>query len=103
MNYKTIKDMVDSPGLRDRLIGVAAMEGRADAPMWVEQNIYRLVGTTELVDVWEYAEANKTINVNQDTGARTDTIIETMLLARTQAVIAEDNAAAKSTDPDGAS
>lgn len=96
MKYHTLKKMVDSPGLRDRLIGAAAMEGRADAPMWVEQNIYRLINVASAVDQWEAAETQQAaINANGDIGARTDVINDAGVLSRVKSVIAEDKAAAE--------
>ena len=87
--YNTVMNMSKSPGLRNRLIGAAAQEGRADAGLWVDQNIWRLVKGTDWVAAWEYAEDTKTINVNPDTGARDDVINDTMILGVVQAVIAE--------------
>lgn len=91
--YNTIIEMTESEGLRRRLIGAAAQEGRADAALWVDQNIYRLVSEQEWVEIWEYAEASKNSNVNPDTGARTDSILDGTILSKVQAIIAEDAAA----------
>lgn len=91
MKYHTIQRMVDSPGLRSRLIGAAAMEGRADAPAWVDQNIYRLINVASAIDLWEAAEVQQTsINADGDIGARTDVIPDAGILARVKAVILED-------------
>lgn len=86
--YKTIIDMSRSTSLKNRLIGAAAQEGRADAEMWVTQNIWRLVKGQDWVASWEYAESTKTVNVNPDTGARDDVINDGMILAVVQHVIA---------------
>lgn len=91
--YETIMDMTESEGLRRRLIGAAAQEGIMEAEIWVNQNKYRLVSEQQWVDVWEYAEATKTVNVNPDTGARSDTILDGMILAKVQAIIDEDKTA----------
>lgn len=93
MHYSTVKKMVDSPGLRDRLIGAAAMEGRADAPMWVEQNIYRLVNVEAAIDAWEAAEVQQeAIKANGDIGARIDVINDEGVLGRVQYVLGQDAA-----------
>lgn len=91
--YQTPMNMSKSTGLKNRLTGAAALEGRADAPMWVEQNIWRLINDSSWVSAWEYAEDTKTVNVNQDTGARDDVINDAMILSRVQAIIAEDTPA----------
>jgi hypothetical protein len=91
--YSTVIAMSKSPGLRDRLIGAAAQEGRADAQTWVDQNIWRLVSEQAWVEVWEYAAANMNPNVNQDIGARTDTIQDSTILSKVQAIITEDTPA----------
>jgi hypothetical protein len=88
--YNTVMNMTKSAGLKNRLIGCAAQEGRADAQLWVEQNIFRLVKGSDWVSAWEYAEDTKTVNVNPDTGARDDVINDGMILAAVQSVIAED-------------
>jgi hypothetical protein len=87
--YNTVISMTKSKGLRDRLVGCAAIEGRADAPMWVDQNIWRLVNDVSWVEAYEYAENTKNRNVNQDTGDRDDVINDSMILSRVQAVIEE--------------
>lgn len=88
--YHTPMLMTQSEGLKARLAGAAASEGRADAPAWVEQNIWRLISDDSWTEAWEYAEATKTPNVNPDTGARNDVINDSQLLARVQFIIAED-------------
>lgn len=87
--YHAPVEMSKSISLKNRLTGAAAMEGRADAAMWVEQNIWRIVAAADWVEAWEYAEDTKTINHNPETGARTDVISDGMILARIQAIIAE--------------
>ena len=86
--YNTIMNMSKSIGLKNRLTGAAAQEGRADAQIWVDQNIWSLINSSEWVSAWEYAEDTKTVNVNQDTGARDDVINDGMILASVQATIA---------------
>lgn len=88
MSYSTVPEMAQSPGLMRRLIGAAAQQGRADAPTWVEQNIYTLVARTSWVDLWEFAAGQKTVNVNPDTGARTDTISDVMVAESVEELIA---------------
>lgn len=85
--YSTVMNMSKSVGLKNRLIGAAALEGRADANIWVEQNLFSLINDTSWVTAWEYAEDTKTVNVNPDTGARDDVINDSMILAAVQATI----------------
>ena len=88
MHYSTIKKMVDSPGLRDRLVGAAAMAGRADAPMWVEQNIYRIVNVESAIEAWESAEAQQAaIHADGDIGRRIDVIPDEGIMAQIQSVL----------------
>ena len=86
--YNTIMNMSKSTGLKNRLTGAAAQEGRADAQIWVDQNIWSLINSSEWVSAWEYAEDTKTVNVNPDTGARDDVINDAMILSAVQTVIA---------------
>lgn len=97
--YTTPMNMSKSPGLKNRLIGAAALEGRADAPMWVDQNIWRIINADDWITAWEYAEDTKTVNVNPDTGAREDVINDGMILARVQAIITEDTPAEEPAGP----
>ena len=87
MSYNAVPEMAESEGLKRRLVGAAAQEGRADAKIWVEQNIYSLVSHTDWVTDWSYAQNTKTINNNPDTGARDDVINDAKLLSSVQALI----------------
>lgn len=100
MKYHTIAKMVGSKGLRDRLVGAAALEGRADAPMWVEQNIYRLVNVASAIEAWEAAETQQAaINADGDIGRRTDVINDAGIVARVRSVITEDTPAEEPAGP----
>lgn len=91
MSYQSVVEMSESPGLKARLIGAAAQEGRADAKNWVDQNIWSLVKGTNWEEAWEYAEDTKTVNVNPDTGARNDVINDQMILSSVQGLINEQS------------
>lgn len=93
--YHLPMQMSKSPGLRNRLIGAAAQKGRADAELWVQQNIWRIVSDEDWVEAYGYAENTKTRNVNQDTGDRDDVISEGMISSKIEELIAEDLAAAE--------
>lgn len=84
MAYMTSHRMLQSPGLKQRLTVAAAAEGRADAPMWVEQNLWAMLplmiepGGQKWWQVWEYAEQTATFKYdeNQDIGLRSDVILD---------------------------
>lgn len=90
MAYRSTYQMVNSPGLKERFIACAASLGIANPVTWVEQQMWGMVPLMLAPDaspwwqVWEYAEANKTINNNPDTGARTDVILDAWVLTVVQ-------------------
>jgi hypothetical protein len=85
-SYNDVTALATSPGLLARLTGCAAMEAVPRPQMWVNDHIYELVSRSDWLEAWEYAENQKTANVNQDTGARVDVINDGMILASVQAV-----------------
>lgn len=83
MSFHTTYKIIKSEGLKERMIAAAAAAGRADAPMWVEQNLWGMVplmtepGGQYWWQVWEYCEAQThNENTNPDIGARTDVILD---------------------------
>ena len=93
MGYSTIAVMARDSFLRERFIGCAAQElgatdPAADPQAWVVDNIWALVSAPGLADSYQFAEDNKTVNVNPETGARTDVIDDATILATVQARIA---------------
>jgi hypothetical protein len=91
MSYSAPTAMASNNALRDRIASAAALEGEADPFGWLNRNLYLVVARTDWVDKWDYAEDTKNINVNPDTGARTDVIDDGMILAAVQAVQATES------------
>lgn len=79
----TYKLVMESPGLKRRLVAAAAAAGRADAPLWIDQNIWAMVplmiepGGQQWWEVWEYAENTRDAWDERDIGGRTDVILDT--------------------------
>lgn len=87
MAFHTTYKMLQSEGLKQRMIAAAAAAGEANPVMWVDQQKWGMVplmitppdnqGAYQYWwQVWEYAEANATENNNPDIGARTDVILD---------------------------
>jgi hypothetical protein len=91
MAYSSIVEMARSFSLQSRVSAAAAQEGVQGNPeQWTQANIWRVVSSPGWAEPWDYAEDTKTVNVNQDTGARNDVINDEMILAAVQAIIAAD-------------
>lgn len=86
MSYTDIAIMATSPSLIGRATAAAAEQGITEPGNWVARNIWRIVAQPGWDEAWNYAEGTKTINVNQDTGARDDVINDGMILAAVQAL-----------------
>jgi hypothetical protein len=91
MTYYAVTAMASNIALRDRIASAAATEGEADPFGWLNRNIYTVVARADWVSAWDYAEENKTVNVNPDTGARDDVINDGMILAAVQAIQATES------------
>jgi uncharacterized protein YjiK len=88
MAYSSIVEMASSFSLISRVAAAAASEGVADAITWANGNIWRVVAENEeWATNWGYAVDTATINVNPDTGARTDVISDQMILAVVQPMV----------------
>lgn len=84
MTYRTYADIVESQGLRRRLVACAASEGVEGAPAsWVASVIWSLP-TSEWVSAWESGVAS---DPTGDIGLRELVITDAMILAAVQAVI----------------
>lgn len=86
MSYTDITIMAGNASLLGRVTAAAAEEGINDPGNWAASNIWQIVAQPGWDDAWNYAEGNKTVNVNPDTGARDDVINDGMILAAVQAV-----------------
>lgn len=90
MSYKSIANMASSQSLAGRIAACAAGCGKADPQTWAMQNMWRIVAAPDWDTTWDYAEDTASINVNPDTGIRTDVISDAMILASVQAVISAE-------------
>lgn len=90
MSFSALAAMRQSQGLQQRVTACAAMEGVDFPDQWSQLHTWKIIARPDWVDAFAYAEDNKTANVNQDTGARTDVINDGMILAAVQAVRAEE-------------
>jgi hypothetical protein len=84
--------MTSNGMLRARLIAAAAEAGVAQPQPWVEQNMWALCSYDGWAAAWSFAEDNKTVNVNQDTGMRDDVINDQMIKDAVDDLLAEQAA-----------
>ena len=73
-----------------RVAAAAALAGVADPMTWAFDHRWKIAAYGTIAATYEYAEGAKTINVNQNTGERTDTITDTVLSDAVAAIIAEE-------------
>lgn len=90
--YHIVNEIVSNNAFRNRLVGCVACEPgiEEDPRSWVDRRMLRIATRSDVMEAWSYAEDNKTVNVNPDTGARTDVINDQMILSIVQAIHAED-------------
>lgn len=81
MAYMDIVEMAGNQSFIARVAACAAAEGISNPQAWAVENIWKVAGFPGFDGAWRAAEANKTINQNPDTGARTDVISDAMLQA----------------------
>lgn len=86
MAYRDIVTMAGSRSLIERVAACAAAKSLTQPLAWAESNIWQVAAHGTLSDAWATAEANKTVNVNPDTGARTDVVSDAMIEAAVDAV-----------------
>lgn len=91
MSYQSIVEMAGSSSLIYRIAAAAAAEGQSDALGWAQTRIWRLAGSPGWADTWAYAVDTATININPDTGKRSDVITDAMLLSAVQALRTEES------------
>jgi hypothetical protein len=92
MTHMDLVVMVGNQSLLHRIAAAAAEHGIADPPAWVEQNKWQVCTQPGWVEAWEYAEGSKTVNLNPDTGARTDVINDGMVTSAVAEVVATQQA-----------
>ncbi len=79
--------MAQSQSLRERVMGCAAIEGHNDPRGFTDRNIMKIVSATGWVTKWEAAKNKDDPKFNPDTGARTDVIDDSMILAVIQPLV----------------
>lgn len=89
MSYNSIREMAASSSLLSRVAAAAAQEGTDSPVAWANSNMWKLAASPGWDDQWDYAKATATPNVNPDTGARTDVISDSDILAAVQAAKAK--------------
>lgn len=93
MSYMSIIEAAESPSLVRRVQAAVAQEAAAadvDIPFlaqWVADRMLRIVGGSGWADKWAYAKDTETVNVNPDTGARTDVISDGDILTAVQPLV----------------
>lgn len=87
MTYTSIVDMGNSQSLLSRVAAAAAQQGNTTPRQWAANNLLALAADANFTwaDKWDYAKGSETINVNPDTGARTDVINDQDILTAVQA------------------
>lgn len=78
--------------LQARVAACAATRNIADPVDWAVAHRWDIAtyDNNAIADSYQYAEDTKTINVNQATGQRTDTILDTVIEAAVDAIIAAE-------------
>lgn len=86
MAYQDVVEMASNQSLIARITAAAAAEGVSDPLPWVQQNIWKLASSPDWDDAWAYAKAAASVNVNPDTGLRSDVINDQMILSAVQSL-----------------
>lgn len=94
MTYLSMMDTANSHTLQQRVQASAAQEAAAadvtlpgGVAAWVLSNMLTLVVSTDWADKWQYAKDTYNVNLNPDTGARTDVISDADILAAVQPLV----------------
>ena len=90
MSYSSIQALATDGSLMGRINAAAATQGLENPDSWVAQRMWKFASQPTWGDKWAYAVDNATVNVNPDTGIRTDVISDGDILAAVQAIIAEE-------------
>lgn len=92
MAYSDIYAMASSPSLLNRIAAAAASEGIDNPYDWTRVRMWQLAASPGWADDWAYAVATSSTNVNPDTGARSDVIDDSQILAAVQSLNVPDEA-----------
>lgn len=90
MAYKDIIEMANSSSLIARVVACAAGEGIENPSQWVSQRTWKIASSPGWANQWSYAVDTATVNVNPDTGARSDVISDANILSAVQAIVASE-------------
>lgn len=74
--------------IQARVAACAAQKGVEDPVGWASANRWKVAVFGTIAESYAYAEDTKTINVNQSTGQRTDTILDSVLEDAVDAILA---------------
>lgn len=102
MSYRSMVEMATSPSLLDRVAACLATFQTPVPRAVAQDNIWRLVANDDWGDAWQYAVDSYNINLNPDTGARSDVVTDEMIRAAC-ATIHEVAAAREAAEREGAS
>lgn len=78
--------------IQARVAACVATKGEADPVSWATANRWKVATFGTIAESYQYAEVNKTINVNPRTGQRTDTVLDSVLEDAVDAILAEQPA-----------
>lgn len=90
MSYSSIRDIATDGSLMGRITAAAASEGLENPDSWAASRMWKFASQPGWGDKWAYAKDNETVNVNPDSGARTDVISDADILTAVQAIVAEE-------------
>jgi hypothetical protein len=81
MSYSSIVEMAASQSLRDRITAAAASLAIPSPDQWIYGVAWQIVASPGWADKWDTAKAVYDVNLNPDTGVRTDVISDDDILA----------------------
>jgi len=88
MTYRSIVEMASSQSLIARIAAAAAEQGVQGNPLtWAQENIWKIAASPGWADSWGYAVDTATVNVNPDTGGRSDVITDGNILSVVQPLV----------------
>ncbi len=88
MAYNDVVQIARDGHVLDRVIAAAAGENVTTPDAWTRENIWHIAASPGWADAWASAKANYTVNLNPNTGERTDVITDGMILSAVQARLA---------------
>ncbi len=97
--HHIVTQVANDGDLQARVAACAAVNGVHNPVEWATANRWKVAAfnatpndpNASIAAVYAYAEATKTINVNQRTGQRTDAVNDTMIEAAVDAILAAES------------